>query len=284
MIPIADNHAHTNPIRGLGPREVAKRFRRTGGWFMGVVSLLTWDLDLAPGNMDHVDKLYRITVESVELIRQEGVKALAIVGLHPAECVRLIEAGWSIGKVREFVFRAIDLAGEYVRKGWAAGIGEVGRPHWPVSSSVVDLCNETILYAMQMAKDLDAVIHLHLERMGKETVDSIAMLSKKAGIDPQRVILHHASPDMVMPGVANGLTPSIPAGRRGELEEAVKLSSSIVVESDYIDDPRRPGAVIPPWRILSRVNSLIQRGIISNEVAWRIMVDNIAKIYPVKYG
>ncbi|MGC9136772.1 MAG: TatD family hydrolase, partial [Caldivirga sp.] len=91
-LPIADNHAHVNPIRGLGPREVARRFRRTGGWFMGVVALLTWDLGLSQGNLSDVDKLYRLTIESAKVIQGEGVKAIAIIGLHPAECVRLLEA------------------------------------------------------------------------------------------------------------------------------------------------------------------------------------------------
>ncbi|WP_291998948.1 TatD family hydrolase [Caldivirga sp.] len=284
-LPIADNHAHVNPIRGLGPREVARRFRRTGGWFMGVVALLTWDLGLSQGNLSDVDKLYRLTIESAKVIQGEGVKAMAIIGLHPAECVRLLEAGWGINEVREFMVKSIDLAAQYVKRGEAAGIGEVGRPHWEVNANVVGLCNEVVEYAMTVTKDLNAVVHLHLEREGEVTVKSILELTNRAGVrDKWRIILHHASPSMVKPAVDNGLTPSIPVGRRGEFEEAVKLTKALVVESDYADDPRRPGAVIPPWRILSRVNNLLRLNLISEEDVAKMMIDGIERLYGVRYG
>lgn len=284
-IPVADNHCHVNPVRGLGPREVARRFRRTGGWFMGVVALLTWDLGLSPGNLGDVDKLYRLTIESAKAIQGEGVKAVAIVGVHPAECVRLLEAGWGVGKVKEFMFRTIDLAAQYIKRGDAVGIGEVGRPHWDVNDEVIRLCNEVIEYALATARDLNAVVHLHLERAGEATVKSIVELVNRVNVkDRRRVILHHASPSMVKPGVEANLTPSVPVGRPGEFEEAIRYSKSIVVESDYIDDPRRPGAVIPPWRILSRVNQFINRGVVSEDDVARIMINEIEEVYGVKHG
>jgi TatD-related deoxyribonuclease len=283
--PIADNHGHVNPVKGLGPREVARRFRRTGGWFMGVVALLTWDLDLRPGDLNDVDRLYRLTIESARVIQGEGVRSVAIIGLHPAECVRLIETGWGLDKVRGYMVKAIDLAAQYIKRGEAVGIGEVGRPHWDVGSDVVKLCNEVIEYALTVAKDLGAVVHLHLERAGEATVKSIVEIVDKVGVrDRGKVILHHASPGMVKPGVENGLTPSVPIGRHGEFEEAIRQSRLIVVESDYIDDPRRPGAVIPPWRILSRVNQLLQLGVVNEDDITSIMVDRIEELYGVKYS
>ena len=232
-LPIADNHAHVNPVKGLGPREVARRFRRTGGWFMGIVALLTWDLGLSPGDLSSVDKLYRLTIESVKVIQGEGVKAVAVIGLHPAECVRLLEAGWGFGKVKEFMVKSIDLAAQYIKRGEAVGIGEIGRPHWSVNEGVVGLCNEVIEYAMNAARDLKAVIHLHLEREGEATVKSIVELANKAGVkDKGRIILHHASPSMVKPAVENGVTPSVPVGRRGVIEEAVKVTKGLEGASD----------------------------------------------------
>ncbi|WP_291765399.1 TatD family hydrolase [Caldivirga sp. UBA161] len=283
-LPIADNHAHVNPIKGLGPREVARRFRRTGGWFMGVVALLTWDLGLNPGDLSSVDKLYRLTVESTKIIQGEGVKAVAVIGLHPAECVRLLESGWGFSEVKGFMVKSIDLAAQYIKRGEAVGIGEVGRPHWSVNGSVINLCNEVIEYAMSTARDLNAVIHLHLEREGEVTVKSIVELANRAGVkDKGRIILHHASPSMVKPAVDNGLTPSVPVGRRGEFEEAVKLTKALVVESDYADDPRRPGMVIPPWRIMSRISNALSQGLLSEGDVFRIMVNEIEEIYGVKH-
>ncbi|ABW01319.1 TatD family hydrolase [Caldivirga maquilingensis] len=283
-LPIADNHTHVNPVKGLGPREVARRFKRTGGWFMGVVALLTWDLGLNPGDLSNVDKMYRLTIESTKIIQGEGVKAVAVVGVHPAECVKLLESGWGFSEVKEFMIKTIDLAAQYIRRGEAVGIGEIGRPHWSVNEGVVDLCNEIIEYAMGTARDLNAIIHLHLERKGEATVKSIVELANKAGVkDKGRIILHHASPSMVKPAVDNELKPSIPVGRRGEFEEAVKLTKALVVESDYADDPRRPGMVIPPWRILSRINNALNQGLLSEDDAFRIMVNEIEETYGVKY-
>ena len=282
---ISDNHGHANPVRGLGPREVARRFRRTGGWFMVLVSLLTWDLGLTPGSMSSVERLYEITTRSAQEASGEGVRAVAVVGLHPAECVRLIEAGWGFEEVRGFMYRSIDLAARYITEGRAVGIGEVGRPHWQVDGRIIELCNDIIRYAVERAKDVGGVVHLHLERNGRATVESISRLANEANVDwgfRRRIILHHASPDMVKPAVEHGLTASIPIGRRGEFEEAIRNGAVFVVESDYIDDPRRPGAVIPQWRIAARVMDLLRRGVVDEGAVEKIMVDNIVELYGVE--
>ncbi|MFN7105755.1 MAG: deoxyribonuclease, partial [Pyrobaculum sp.] len=75
-----------------------------------------------------VERLYGHTVRNVEAARRAGLVSGAIVGLHPAECFRLLEAGWEVSKVEEFMRWAVDLAVRYVEEGRAVGLGEFGRP------------------------------------------------------------------------------------------------------------------------------------------------------------
>ncbi len=280
-LPLCDNHAHTNPVIGMGPRELARRFRREGGRFIVIVALLTWSLGLTPGDLDSVRRMYDITVESARIMNEEGVKSVAVVGLHPAEGYELLRRGWSRDEVMNFMRRGIDLAAEYVREGKAVGIGEIGRPHWEVPSDVVDLFNELLEYAFGVARDINAVVHLHLERNGQATASSIAGMVRRAGNRPNSVIMHHAEPAVIDLAIDNGLMPSIPMGRRGEFEEAVKHGPRFVVESDFMDDPRRPGAVIPPWTLARKLRNYLTSGLINEEFLHVLCVDNISKVYGI---
>ena len=280
-LPLCDNHAHTNPVIGMGPRELARRFRREGGKFIVIVALLTWSLGLTPGDLDSVRKMYDITVESAKVINEEGVKSVAVVGLHPAEGYELLRRGWSREDVINFMKKGIDLAAEYVRNGKAVGIGEVGRPHWEVPDDVTGLFNELLEYAFSVAKDVGAVVHLHLERNGVNTASSIIDMVKRVGNRPYSIIMHHAEPVVINIASDNGLMPSIPMGRKGEFEEAVKYGPRFVVESDFIDDPRRPGAVIPPWTLVRKLRTYLINGFIGEDFLHTLCVENISRVYGV---
>ncbi|ADY01777.1 TatD-related deoxyribonuclease [Vulcanisaeta moutnovskia 768-28] len=283
-LPLCDNHAHTNPVIGMGPRELARRFRREGGKFIVIVALLTWSLGLTPGDLDSVRRMYDITVESTRIINEEGVKSVAIVGLHPAEGYELLRRGWSREDVRKFMEKGIDLAAEYVREGKAVGIGEIGRPHWEAPNDVVNFFNELIEYAFRVAKDVNAVLHLHLERNGVRTALSITDMMRRVGNRPYSVVMHHAEPVTIDTAYNSNVMPSIPMGRRGEFEDAVKHGPSFVVESDFIDDPKRPGAVIPPWTLVKKLRGYVVNGIINDDFLYRICVDNIGRVYGITYS
>ncbi|MCY0891875.1 MAG: TatD family hydrolase, partial [Pyrobaculum arsenaticum] len=153
------------------------------------------------------------------------------------------------------------------------------RPHWPVQQRVVELCNRVVLYALERAKDVDAAVHLHLERGGKATVDSIAELAARTGIRPERVVMHHIEGALAGYAFTKGLSPSVPIGRRGEFEDALKSGPVFVVESDYIDDKSRPGAVIPPWTLASKLRQYAASGRIAADDLRQICVSNVARIY-----
>ncbi|MEZ0318532.1 MAG: TatD family hydrolase [Pyrobaculum sp.] len=276
---IFDNHAHANEVTGLGAAEVARRFKAAGGRGIIFVSLLTWSIGGRLGDREWVVRLYEHTVKNAEAARSAGLVSGAVVGVHPAECVRLLEAGWGAGEVEEFMRWAADLAARYVEEGRAVGLGEFGRPHWPVPGEVAELCNRVILYVLERARDVGAAVHLHLERGGQATVDSIAELVKKAGVEPRRVVMHHIEGALAGYAYAKGLSPSVPVGRRGEFEDALRAGPVFVVESDYIDDKSRPGAVIPPWTLASKLRQYVAKGVLTEEDMYKICVENVRVIY-----
>jgi len=53
-----------------------------------------------------------------------------------------------------------------------------------------------------------------------------------------------------------------------------------LIESDFIDDPKRPGAVMYPWDIRKEVEKALSRGGFE-EVLKKYLVDNVVSLYEV---
>jgi len=274
---IADNHCHLNPIKGLGIK-AAEKFKKSGGWFMCIVNLLSWSYDIFVTKPEDYIKLYKKTIKTAEEVRKLGFCTAVIVGPHPAELVKLAEnKGLDIAE--EIIRRAYKLAAKYVEKGLADGLGEVGRPHWETSHEIVEACNRVLDYVLQLAKDLDCVVHLHLEQKGLQTINDIYRRVSRIG--PRRIVFHHAESSYVKAISSKKMYASI-TGKKSFLIEAIKQTENFVVESDFLDDPRRPGAVIAPWSIASTTRKLLNENIISYEKAYKIHVDNIKEIYDIE--
>jgi len=71
----------------------------------------------------------------------------------------------------------------------------------------------------------------------------------------------------------------VPIGRRGEFEEALRAGPVFVVESDYLDDRSRPGAVIPPWTLASKLRQYVAKGVLTEEDMYKICIENVRRIY-----
>jgi Predicted metal-dependent hydrolase (urease superfamily) len=107
----------------------------------------------------------------------------------------------------------------------------------------------------------------------------VVELVKRAGVDPARVVMHHIEGALAGYAYARGLSPSVPVGRRGEFEDALRAGSVFVVESDYLDDKSRPGAVIPPWTLASKLRQYVAKGVLSADDMYKICVENVRRIY-----
>jgi len=273
---VGDAHCHVNPVKGIGPREVAKKFKKANGWFLGLVNLLSWSYDIRISGPADYRKLYELTLRSADLLKKENLQVAVILGPHPAEFTALVERGVKPEKAYTVILRAYEIAASYVSEGKAAGLGEAGRPHWPVSIDILEWCNQILDKVLELASELDCIVHLHLEETCEETIEDVYARIKKYGA--KKVVLHHIKSEYVSKAVEKGLYASVPARSR-DLIKALKYSSSFVVESDYLDDPKRPGAVIAPWSIYRTFNRLISNGYLSETLADKILVDNIKLLY-----
>ena len=280
MLRVGDNHCHLNPTGGMGVRAFAKRFIDSGGWFVGLVNLLSWSYGVSVTRAEDYEKVYRATITVARELEREGIKVAVILGPHPAELTRLITSGVKPDKAAKMILDAYKLAAKHVENGEAEGLGEVGRPHWQAPEEVIEACNTVLNEVVDMARQLDCLVHFHVERGGKATIDDLASRIKAGG---GKFVLHHAEGSYSSYAYERGLLPSVPA-REDELKAALACSTCFVVESDFLDDPKRPGAVVAPWSISRTFSRLIERGVLNEEQAWRILVTNIEELYGVQLG
>jgi TatD-related deoxyribonuclease len=78
-----------------------------------------------------------------------------------------------------------------------------------------------------------------------------------------------------------GVMPSIPASR-SSIREALSKGDRFMLETDYIDDPSRPGAVMNVNTVPKRVLGLLSNKEISQETVWKIGKDIPDSLYGCK--
>ncbi|MCE5213260.1 MAG: TatD family hydrolase [Methanobacterium sp.] len=277
QIPITDNHIHVDPINGEGPLEVAKKFQRAGGTVMIIPNKPTWTLGDKCTFKEAMDQVIKYVEE---INTQTDVQAFAIVGAHPAELSRLIKEGVPMEKAEQSMRDALQTAQKIVIRGKAIGIGEIGRPHYDVSPEEMKIHNELIHYTFELALDADCAVQLHTESSGEEQFKEFAQMADDAGIDKQRVIKHFSGP-LVLEEENHGLTPSLIATKK-VIIEGLKKGNNFLMETDYLDMKSRPGAVLGPKTVPRRTKALMQNGILSEDDAYKIHVENVEKVYGIR--
>jgi TatD-related deoxyribonuclease len=107
-------------------------------------------------------------------------------------------------------------------------------------------------------------------------------MAKKADLKEEKVIKHFSGP-LILPEENHGLTPSLIAS--GEvIREALRKGKSFLMETDYLDDLKRPGAVLGPKTVPRRTRKLINSGLITEEDAYLIHVEKVEHIYGIEMG
>ena len=272
--PILDNHFHMNP-QGLHV-EAAKIFQKVGGTHLVLVHCP--DFSQPPTTRKgHVDA-YQKTIEMAESTRKLGLGVKVILGPHPAAFAHQFE---TLGEDAETNYwNSIDAALDFVQEQKAHGIGEVGRPHWPVSEDIWNRSNALLLETMKLAKKEDIPLQLHVEGDSNQTYAELAKMADKAGLDRSKLVRHYA-PSNIADSHTCGLTPSVLAGK-GSVDEILSTlqenKSGFFLETDYMDDPRRPGAVLGPKTVPKRTRQLIEKGL-DSEILWHTHSTLPKKIY-----
>lgn len=275
-IPVTDNHIHVDPLNGEGPIKIANIFHRAGGSFMIVPNKPTWTVSEDCSFQEAME----LVIKYVEEINNDtDVTAFAVVGAHPAELSRRIKAGIDIENTELLMRNALKTAQMLVLEGKAVAIGEIGRPHYDVSLQELEAHNRLILYAMELAKDAGCPVQLHTESAGSEQFLEFAEMADNVGI-PRNKIIKHFSGAFVLEEENHGLTPSLIA-TKDVVKVGLKKGKNFFMETDYLDDKTRPGAVLGPKTVPRRTRELLNQGLLTEEDAYKIHVDNVEKIYGV---
>ena len=281
--PVLDNHFHLNR-RGLF-LDAARGFKQAGG--TDVVLVHCPDFSAPPETYDGHREAYADTLAMAQSVRTEvelGVRV--VLGPHPAAFAHqferwVVEEGQS-GRERavQNYRHSIDAALHFVHEGQAHAIGEVGRPHWPVSDEIWDLSNELLEETMHLAAQEGIPLQLHVEGESASTYPDLAQRAVRQGMDLLKLVRHYSPPD-VRSENTHGLTPSVLCGK-GAIERLLETHEAarngFFLETDYMDDPRRPGAVLGPKTVPKRTRQLLEGGM-AEEVLWHTHHDLPMKVY-----
>ncbi|KAF1078370.1 TatD family hydrolase [Methanogenium sp. MK-MG] len=267
-IPVTDDHIHIDRENGRGT-EAAKDFFRAGGTHMFLVTKPSWSHNIHPVTGDEFREVYDITLETAAAIREIGVVVFPIFGVHPAEIGRLTER-MSVSDAEEVMKRGLDIAAEYVEEHTAVAL-KSGRPHYPVEPDVWETSNRILQHALSLAHDTDCALQIHAET---GPCSDVADMAKRIGMSPKRVVKHFGMPD-------TPLMPSLLA-RLDSIPSAVESHIEFTMESDYMDDNSRPGAVIGPKSVPRYTRKYLEQGIFSEDDAWNIHAKTPARVYGVE--
>ena len=273
---ILDNHFHVDPFKGLF-LEAVKQFNRAGGTHLMVVYKTAHDYGFPGLEAKDFMKAMNFHIELVKRINRETpVKAYAVVGVHPAEFVYLAEQK-GLEYAKNEVMKALKYAQKLCLEGKAVAIGEIGRPHYEVSEEIWDASIELMKYGMSLAKEADCAVQLHTESFDEAKFRELGEIVEEVGIKPYRVVKHF-SPPLIKVAEEVGVFPSIIASRKN-IEEAIRQGNRFMMETDYIDDKRRPGAVLGPKTVPRRTKAFLQNDLFTEEDVYKIHVENPKKVY-----
>ncbi|WIM47695.1 TatD family hydrolase [Methanosarcina mazei] len=273
-IPITDNHMHIDPrARGL---EAVKEFKNSGGTHIILVTKPSWSLGIAVKKPEDYLAVFDETVEIASKIREIGVGAFPVLGVHPAEISKITEY-MDLSEAVETMKKGLELAAGYVERGLAVGI-KSGRPHYPVPSDVWEASNEIMEHAFSLGKEQDCAVQLHTESVQEPELKDIAERARKTGIKMYRVVKHY-SPPLVKTCEELGIFPGV-ISVKGAIEKAIEEGTRFMMETDYIDDPDRPGAVLGPKTIPKRTIKLMET--YGEEPFWTIHRENPEKVYDIE--
>ncbi len=279
-VPIADAHMHINPVKGLGIEKIGKKFKQFNGWFMAVVCLAPYHYDIRGFSVESFAKSFRLLINECKKLENIGIKYRLILGFHPAIVDRLISEGIKRDQVLKLSKCVIDLACELIHKGEAHGIGEVGVQHYETRPENIEIAFEITKYAIEKACELKVPVHLHIKPDFK-VIRDIEKVVEEVNADRRLIVFHHMPLDFIEYLVSKNYSLTI-VGKYEILRKAVKYQPRYLVESDYLDDPKRPGAVIVPWAIARSWRRLLESRLCSEDYAYEVNVKNIERVYEVK--
>jgi TatD-related deoxyribonuclease len=255
--PVLDNHLHLDPEHGRGIEAVTD-FARSGGTHLLVVNKPSWLLGVEPETGEEFRPVFETTIDVVEHANEElPGRAWPVLGVHPGLISKLVDdRGFAPEEARDLMQAGLDLAAEYVASGDTVESGEAvalktGRPHYDTSDAVWEASNAVLRHGLALGAENDCAVQLHTE--ASEDLTDVADWADERGLEPKKVVKHYAG------GRLAGPTPSV-MSEKDRLELAAERGDPFLMETDFVDDPDRPGAVMGPRTVPRRVRWLQDEG------------------------
>jgi TatD-related deoxyribonuclease len=248
--PVLDDHLHLDPDRGRG-LDAVRDFARVGGTHLLLVNQPSWKHGIEVREDSDFQPVFEATIDlAAEATAELRGRCWPVLGVHPGLISRLTDDGLDPAAAADLMTAGLDAAAERVRDGEALAL-KSGRPHYDVSEAVWNASNRVLRHAVALAADADCALQLHTEATTDLT--AVAGWARDAGLDPDRVVKHYAD------ARCEGVTPSVMADRE-RVEAAVETGEAFLLETDFLDDPDRPGAVIGPKTVPRRTRWLHEEG------------------------
>ncbi len=253
--PILDQHIHLD--RSNRFLDAVAEFVGAGGTGIMLVHKPSFSSAL-PTDLDGYRAAYSETLEMAEETRAAfGIGVGVVLGPHPVAWEHQPEP-LGLERATELHLEAVGLALDHIDAGDAVCLGEVGRPHYPVSDETWSAANDMLREVMALAAGAGTSIQLHVEDNGEKTCHELAALCDEAGLARDRAIRHYAPAD-VGTDFTHGLAATVSVGR-GSVETLTETTANANapwgMETDFLDDPRRPGAVLGPKTVPKRTQQL----------------------------
>lgn len=274
MVILFDNHLH---LRRDGRfLDAIKEFKNAGGTHF---VLCQYPMPLMVLKEKSYKNCYVETLKIADEIRSKiNVGVFVTVGPYPVDYLLLNE---KIGRdaAIEIMKQGMDLAADLCNDKQCIAIGEIGRPHFPVDEQTILDSNMILKYGMEKAKDADVPVVLHTESTTSEQCKELVEMGKSIGLSSEKIIKHF-SPPLIKPDENYGLIPSVLASKKNIIK-ALEKGSRFMMETDYIDDLKRPGVVLGPKTVPKITKNLLDRNIMSEEQVYRIHKDIPEKTYGI---
>ncbi len=251
-LPVYDDHFHVSPSgRNV---DAMREYKAAGGTGMTLVTLPYPEVQITCG--EDFRRSFQITVDYAKKGRELGLDINCAIGPYPILLIPLAEH-YGIERAEQILMDGMRIAHEMISSGEAQLMGEVGRPHFETDQRYVDACNRVLQYGMDLAHENDYAVMIHCESWD-DTFSSLASMARSAGL-PERKVIKHSSPPLVTQEETFGVTPSIPCSRT-LIRETLSKGRDFMVETDYIDDPAKPTAMMSLNTVPKRIKGFRQSG------------------------
>ena len=272
-LPIVDHHCHLSPT-GDGVA-AARRFRSAGGTHL---FLCTQSYGPAPPeNLEGYRLQFETTGRMAEAVRREtGAVVYVVIAPFPVDLIAQAER-IGLAEATALHEAALDLAGQWIREGRAVALGEVGRPHFPIAPEMGRSSETIFRHALRTARDLGCPVVVHSEDLDAAGFAGLAAFARSEGVVPGKVIKHYARAP-VSREERQGIGASY-LGRRELVDSVIDQGGPWFFETDYLDDPKRPGAVLDLATIPRRAAALCAQGPHATERLRIPFVDSIERTY-----